>query len=136
MNKPLSAFYQQVRVYYEDTDAGGVVYHAKYLNFLERVRTDWLRAKGIEQKSLAEVEHIVFVITSLEIQYLKPAFLDDLLTIYLSPKKYRNASMDIMQRIFNNDILLVDATVKIACVNNKTLSPVRFPKHLKQEIMS
>jgi len=82
-------FTHHVRVYYEDTDAGGVVYHGQYLNFLERTRTEWLRSKGIEQRKLAENEKILFVIRSMDIQYIKPARLDDWLTVtcllYTSP---------------------------------------------------
>ncbi|WP_395373507.1 tol-pal system-associated acyl-CoA thioesterase [Marinicella sp. W31] len=129
-------FTHHVRVYYEDTDAGGVVYHSQYLNFLERTRTEWLRSKGIEQRKLVENEQILFVIRSMDIQYIKPARLDDWLTVTVEPMQYKKASMTLAQTISCGERQLVKAVVKIASLHSQAFKPIRFPDHLKQEIMS
>ena len=123
-----------VRVYYEDTDAGGVVYYANYLKFTERARTEWLRAGGFEQTDLAERHGIVFVVRSAAIEYLKPARFNDSLQVTVELIKVGAGQIDLAQRVIRNDDLLAKATVKIACVAFATMRPTRIPKALATRI--
>jgi len=93
------AFTWPIRVYWEDTDAGGVVYHASYLRFLERARTEWLRAQGVEQQRVRNDDGVVFVVRNLEIEFLLPARLDDELDVTVESGEWRSASMTFVQRI-------------------------------------
>jgi len=110
-----------IRVYYEDTDAGGVVYHASYLGFMERARTEWLRSLGLEQDELMKTHHLIFAVRSLTIDYLKPALFNDQLYVESSILKLGKASIVFKQQIkrTNQDIveLLIDSEVKIASIN-------------------
>ena len=125
-------FSWQVRVYYEDTDAGGVVYHANYLNFMERARTEWLRALGFEQTDLRDNLHIVIVIHSLQIVFKKPAKFNDLLTVKCHLTKLGNSSWHCTQSILRDDEVLIEAQVKAAFVNTKTFKPTRIPAAILQ----
>jgi acyl-CoA thioester hydrolase len=116
-----------VRVYYEDTDLGGVVYYANYLKFMERARTEWLRALGFEQTALARDHGAVFVVSSLAIDYLKPAAFNDELTVTVELKKLGAAQIMLKQRIARGAEALAAASVRIACVNTVTFRPVRIP---------
>ncbi len=136
MNENSHSIYRaKFRVYYEDTDAGGVVYHANYLNFFERVRTDWLRSCGIVQSRLAAQHDLKFAIHSMHIEYISPARLDDLITVSCQPVTFRNASMDIAQSMHVDERLLARAQVRAVCIRASDFKPVKFPHHLKQEIM-
>ena len=104
-----------VRVYYEDTDTAGVVYYAGYLRFLERGRTEWLRALGVEQFRLAQEAGIVFAVRALNIEYLKPARLDDVLAVLTELTLPGRAQVTLKQRIERDGETLVEATVRIAC---------------------
>ncbi len=124
------------RVYWEDTDAGGVVYYANYLKFLERARTEWLRAQGVSQRALAEERGIVFTVASLEISYRRPARLDDDLVVTCEPTRTGGASLLFAQRIYRRGAapavpeegeLLATAQVRVACVDTRTLRPQRLP---------
>ena len=117
-----------IRVYYEDTDAGGVVYHSQYLNFLERARTEWLRHFGFEQASLRENEAVIFVVHSINIQFKKSAKLDDLLTISSQVAEIGRASFEFLQIISLNQQTLIQAQVKLACVDAISFKPKPFPQ--------
>ena len=114
-------------MYYEDTDAGGVVYHSQYLNFLERARTEWLRHFGFEQASLRENEAVIFVVHSINIQFKKSAKLDDLLTISSQVTEIGRASFEFLQIISLNQQTLIQAQVKLACVDAISFKPKPFP---------
>ncbi len=119
-----------VRVYYEDTDAGGVVFYANYLKFLERARTEWLRALGVNQSALAAAERRVFVVQSLDMQYLRPARLDDLLTIHSRITRLGRASIHFAQRAERDGELLAAGNIQICCVDADTMRPAPLPRTL------
>lgn len=116
-----------VRVYYEDTDLGGVVYYANYLKYLERARTEWLRAAGFEQSALAAVHHVVFIVRSIALDYLRPARYDDRLEITVEPGEVGASRIALGQAVRRAEETLVTARVEIACVNTATFRPVRIP---------
>lgn len=128
---PPRPFELDIRVYYEDTDAGGVVYYANYLKFFERARTEWLRRLGIDQSRLAAHAQRLFVVKNVEIQYRKPAFLDDLLSLYSTLSRVGHASIAFEQRACRNGELLCESTVTVCCVDAKTLRPVPLTSELK-----
>ena len=119
----------EVRVYYEDTDLGGVVYYANYLKFLERGRTEALRRAGIDQRELKEERHLVFVVRRLAIEYLRPARFDDLLTVTTALERLRGASVEMRQAVLRDGVPLVTAEVTVACM---TLAgrPARLPREV------
>lgn len=123
----LGTFVWPVRVYYEDTDLGGVVYYANYLKFMERARTEWLRALGFEQTALARDHGAVFVVSSLTIDYLEPAAFNDELTVTVELEKLGAAQILLKQSIARGAKALATASVRIACVNTATFRPVRIP---------
>jgi len=129
-----------IRVYYEDTDAGGVVYYANYLRYFERARTEWLNQMKIDQVDLLE-QDVAFVVTKAEIDYLKPARLNDELMIYSKIKNVRAASVEFEQELFmqnknlDKPIMLNKANIKVACLRLKTFSPCRIPKTIKEEFL-
>ena len=127
----------QARVYWEDTDGGGIVYYANYLKFLERARSEWLRARGLSQRALALDPGIVFSVVALEAQYLRPARLDDLLAIGCEPALNGGASLAFEQNIWRDSIageLLLRATVRIACLDARSLKPKRLPEVIVREL--
>ena len=121
-----------VRVYYEDTDAGGVVYHGNYLNFGERGRTEFLRDVGFENKKLADSLGIIFVVRHVEIDYLKPAHLDDLLTQETAILELKNSSFVMSQKIFRDGEPISDMRVVLVCVETENYTPVRLPENVKE----
>jgi len=128
---PRAAFEWPVRVYWEDTDGGGVVYYANYLKFLERARTEWLRALGYSQTALAVDPGILFMVVNLQLEYLKPARLDDALRVTCEPERDGRVSMRIRQRILRDDVsgeTLVVADVRVACLDARSLRPRRIPE--------
>lgn len=122
-----SVFTWTVRVYYEDTDAGGIVYYANYLKFFERARTEWLRALGIHQQALLDAEGAAFVVRSASVDYVSAARLDDELTLTLSVEKLGRASVQFAQQAWRGDTLLSSATVKVGCVDAATMRPRAVP---------
>jgi acyl-CoA thioester hydrolase len=119
-----------VRVYYEDTDFSGVVYHASYLRFLERGRTEFLRAAGVDQSTLhAEGEGLIFAVRRMTIDYLKPARMDDVLLIETRTAELRGASLTIAQRVLRNEEVLVTAEVRVAAILGGR--PARIPDALR-----
>jgi acyl-CoA thioester hydrolase len=123
-----------VRVYYEDTDAGGVVYHSNYLNFMERARTEWLRDLGFEHNYLREQFKLVFVVHSVQITFKSPAKLNDLLTISSEIVKIGRGSFEFSQKITVNQQTLVEAQVKLACVDTLTFKPVGIPEQIREKM--
>jgi acyl-CoA thioester hydrolase len=128
------AFIWPVRVYYEDTDAAGVVYYANYLKFMERARTEWLRGEGFEQTRLAAEHDIAFVVTSLAIDYLKPGRFNDSLQVTVELIKVGAGHIRLNQRVLRGDEVLATSAVKVACVALRTLRPVRMPQPLAARI--
>ena len=132
----MSGFCWPARVYWEDTDGGAIVYYANYLRFLERSRTEWLRALGHSQLELAREPGILFTVVSLQVEYRAPARLDDELEITCEPHAEGAASLRFAQRIYRTDSaqragLLVEAQVRVACVDAGSLRPRRLPQFLR-----
>jgi acyl-CoA thioester hydrolase len=128
------SFTWPVRVYYEDTDLGGVVYYANYLKFMERARTEWLRALGFEQTALAREHGVVFVVSSLTIEYLRPAAFNDELTVTVELEKLGAGQIILRQGVARGAEQLVAASVRIGCVNTSTFRPVRIPEPVVTKI--
>ena len=129
----MSLFAWPARVYWEDTDGGGIVYYANYLRFLERARTEWLRSLGFSQQALARDPGIVFAVVSLNIDYRRPARLDDELIITCEPNLEGAVTIRFAQTIYRKESpesLLVEAGVRVACVDANTLRPKRLPDFL------
>ncbi|WP_231587186.1 tol-pal system-associated acyl-CoA thioesterase [Methylophilus sp. TWE2] len=120
-----------VRVYYEDTDAGGVVYHSRYLNFMERARTEWLRASGFTQSTLTQQEQVLFVVHSMQLQFKKPARLDDELEVFSQLMEMGRGSFSCRQHIMRDDTVLIEAQVKVACVDADSFKPTGIPARIK-----
>ncbi len=127
-------FLLPIRVYYQDTDTGGVVYHSSYLNFMERARYEWLRELGFNAKSMTEVHKIFFMIRSIQIDYVKPAVLDDLLNVTVTVKEVGRSRITLFQEVLCSQIKLVSATVHVVCVGADTLKPVSIPVPLREKI--
>jgi acyl-CoA thioester hydrolase len=119
-----------VRVYYEDTDFSGRVYHASYLRFLERGRTEWLRRRGFAHRELADTSGVAFAVRSLKIEYLAPALMDDLLTVETSLAKAGGASIEFEQRVLRDDKELVTASALVAAIRDGR--PARIPAGLRR----
>lgn len=128
-------FIWPVRVYYEDTDAAGVVFYANYLNFMERARTEWLRNIGFEQDKLKQEKNILFAVRSVTIDYLKPAYFNELLSVRSKLIDQRPASLVFNQSIFNdNNVKLCVAEIKIACLNSINMKPEPIPETILTEL--
>jgi acyl-CoA thioester hydrolase len=134
------AFGSIQRVYWEDTDAGGVVYYANYLKFLERARTEWLRAQGFSQHQLAREPGILFAVTHVEVSYQRPARLDDELLVTCELARAGAASLSFAQHIYrradapdapDDGELLTTAQVRVACIDARTLKAQRLPDFLQ-----
>ena len=125
----------QVRVYYEDTDFSGVVYHASYLRFMERGRTEMLRARGLSQGEIMAGnagEVFGFAVRSMTIEFLKPARMDDLLTIESTPRAIGGATLELDQRVLRGQEVLITASVRVACVAQGR--PARIPKAVREAL--
>ena len=135
-----AAFECAVRVYWEDTDAGGVVFYANYLKFFERARTEWLRALGLGQQALRDATGAIFIVSDTALRYLAPARLDDLLTVTVQPVDTGRASMTLQQQAWrNNDgaaghTLLCEGRIRIGCVDAISFRPRRFPEPVTQAL--
>jgi len=127
-------FHWDVRVYYEDTDAAGIVYYANYLKFMERARTEWLRSRGFDQSSLREQRGIVFVVTRLDVRYLKPARLDAQLRVMLELTRMGRAGFDMCQQVESGPDSLCTANVRIGCLDAVSMRPRRVPDTLLTEL--
>jgi acyl-CoA thioester hydrolase len=131
---PYPNFTLPVRVYYQDTDAGGVVYHSTYLDFLERARYEWLRDLGFDIHSLIQVHKVIFMVRSLGIEYLKPALLDDLLHVTVQAAELGRSRITISQHVLRGTTLLATATVQAVCVGAQSLRPVSVPVPLRRKL--
>jgi acyl-CoA thioester hydrolase len=120
-----------VRVYWEDTDGGGVVYYANYLKFFERARTEWLRARGVEQARLQAECDCIFVVSEVQLRYVLPARLDDLITVSVKVLERGRASLQLEQQAWRGEVLLAEGLVRIACVSAATLRPRRIPEEVR-----
>ena len=127
-------FILPLRVYYEDTDTAGIVYYANYLRYLDRGRTEWLRALGVEQLRLAEETGIVFAVRSLNIEYLKPARLDDRLAVLTELTLAGRAQVMLKQWIERGGETLVEATVRVACLDAKKMKPAALPAEIRRKM--
>lgn len=128
-----------LRVYYEDTDAGGVVYYANYLKFMERCRTEWVRSLGYGQAELAAQHRVVFVVRGVQANYLKPARLDDLLRVEMVLESLGRASLLVKQQVLRQlddgtAVVLVTGQVQLACVHPETFRPVAIPSFLMSQL--
>ncbi|MBI5330491.1 MAG: tol-pal system-associated acyl-CoA thioesterase [Betaproteobacteria bacterium] len=127
-------FFWPIRVYWEDTDAGGVVYYANYLKFLERARTEWLSALGLEQDRMGEEFGIIFVVRRVEADYLKPARFNDRLVIASELADLGRASLTMRQRVLRGEETLLTAAVQVACVDRSAFRPARIPQPVLQSL--
>ncbi len=121
------AFRHAIRVYWEDTDAGGVVFYANYLKFFERARTEWLRHLGIGQQDLRDRSGAIFVVTDTRVRHHAPARLDDLLGITVALHSAGQASMQMQQQAWRGELLLASGEIRIGCVDSGTFKPRRIP---------
>ena len=129
-------FSHPVRIYWEDTDAGGVVFYANYLKFFERARTEWLRSLGLAQQRLRDEEGLVFVVTDSQVRYVLPARLDDELTVRVTIAEAARATLTLAQSALRGSTLLADGRIGLACVDAATFRPRRFPKTLLDALAS
>ena len=125
-----------VRVYYEDTDAGGVVYFVNYLRFMERARTEWLRRLGFDQSELRERQGVLFVVRGVEATYQRPARLDDALTVQSRLAALSRAALRFEQSIVRDGETLVSGSSEVICVGASSLRPTRMPEPLMQVLRS
>ena len=121
-----------IRIYYEDTDAGGIVYNANYLKYAERGRTEFLRSTGFQSSIIHKEHSTIFVVRHVEIDYLKPSYLDDMLELRTSIEDMKNTSFTMRQQVYKGDELLTDMRVVLVCVNVDTYKPVRIPEGVKE----
>ena len=130
---PALEFAATFSIYWEDTDAGGVVYYANYLKFLERARTDWLRAMGVDQQQLRAQRCLQFVVVNITVDFLLPAVLHDEILVTATLERLAGATIHFKQTIERGGEQLIDATVRVACLDSGTLKPRAIPKDLFTE---
>jgi acyl-CoA thioester hydrolase len=133
VNKRDHVFTLPVRVYFQDTDAGGVVYHASYVNFMERARTEWLRSFGYTGAGLMSELGVMFVVRSLKLDYLKPAQLDDLLTVSAQLKEIGRSRVTLHQTVMRDEDKLVEAEIHLISVSVEHFKPVSVPEALREQ---
>ena len=122
-----------VRVYYQDTDAGGVVYHSNYVNFMERARTEWLRTFGYSNVGMMKELGVMFVVRSVKLDYLRPAQLDDLLEVTALIKEIGRSRVTLTQTVMRGEELLTEGEVHLVCVDVQTFKPVSVPEILRKQ---
>ena len=128
-------FKHLIKIYYEDTDAGGVVYYSNYLNFLERARTEMLESIGLSNKKLLEDHKTLIIVKSCNIEYVSPAKLEDKIQIYSSIESFKKASFVIIQNIKKDDNLIVQAKLKLVTVNEEG-KPIKIPSVLEKKLLT
>ena len=133
MSKHAQVFTLPIRVYFQDTDAGGVVYHASYVNFMERARTEWLRSFGFSNTGLMKELGVVFVVRSLKLDYLKPALLDDLLTVSAHLTEIGRSRLTLHQTTMRGDEVLVESEIHLVSIALDTFKPVSVPEVLREQ---
>jgi acyl-CoA thioester hydrolase len=121
-------------VYWEDTDAGGIVYYANYLKYFERARTEWLRSLGVEQGVLRQRLGAMFVVSRTAMRYLRPARLDDVLEVTVAVREAARVSLHLEQQALRGTELLAQGDVRIACVDAPTLKPRRIPDEVLSKL--
>jgi acyl-CoA thioester hydrolase len=129
-----SRFSLAVRVYWEDTDAGGIVFYANHLKYFERARTEWLRSLGFEQERMRREAGTLFVVAETSIRYHRPARLDDLLDVDVAIVEAGRASLKLAQSARRDGELLSEATIRLGCVDMQTMRPVRIPESILREL--
>lgn len=125
-----------IRVYYEDTDTGGVVYHSNYLNFMERARTEWLRSFGFEQDELRRRDGVIFAVSAVNIAFRKPARFNELLAVTVEVVRRGAASLTLAQEVRRADEVLASAEVRIACIDAERFAPVAIPAAVAARIVA
>ena len=130
------SFSHPVRIYWEDTDAGGVVFYANYLKFFERARTEWLRALGFGQQQMRAEQRLLFVVTDTQVRFLKPARLDDELTVTVQLASAARATLSLAQAALRGPALLADSRITLACVEAESFRPRRLPKSILDALAS
>ncbi|HEY2685388.1 MAG TPA: tol-pal system-associated acyl-CoA thioesterase [Steroidobacteraceae bacterium] len=134
LSQALHVYYQHAyRIYYEDTDLGGVVYYANYLKFMERCRTDWLWAMQVDQQRLRAERALQFAVINVNVDFLRPALLHDEILVTAALDRMSGATIQFKQTIMRGDEQLIDATVRAACLDSNTLKPRPIPKDLFPE---
>lgn len=133
MSKSRKPFVWPVRVYFQDTDAGGVVYHASYVNFFERARTEWLRTFGYSNAGLMNELGVMFVVRRLELNYLKPALLDDMLDVTAQVKELGRSRVTLLQTVLRDGEVLTEGEVHLVCVAADSFKPVSVPDVLRKQ---
>jgi acyl-CoA thioester hydrolase len=123
----------RTRIYWEDTDAGGVVYYANYLKFMERCRSDWMRALHIDQNQLRAERQLQFAVVSVSVDFMRPAVLNDEILVTAELERLSGATIVFKQTIARGDAQLIDASVRVACLDSGTLKPRPIPKDLFME---
>jgi len=132
---PAAASFQfRCRVYYEDTDAGGIVYYANYLKFMERARTEWLGHLGLEIVDLVEREGLLFAVRSVNMRYSRPARLNDRIVVTVEPTRIGGASLDLDQHIYRDGELLTRGWVQLACLDTVTYKPRALPSSVHAKL--
>ena len=132
----IKTFLFPVRIYFEDTDSGGVVYHSNYLKFMERARTEWLRSVGIDQRHLKHEAHIMFVVHRIDIQYKLPARFNDDLVVKSELIDIGSSKIEFRQMIYRDEEIFIEAHVDIACIDSEKFKPVRIPSTVIQAMES
>ncbi len=130
----MNEFSWPVRVYYEDTDSGGVVYYANYLKFFERARTEWLRSLGLNQDKLAQEQGLIFVVRRASLDFVRPARLDDLLKVTVEPLKLAHVYIQLAQEVMCGTQVLARAEIKVACLDLRAFKPVAIPQFLRDNL--
>ncbi|MFA5825465.1 MAG: tol-pal system-associated acyl-CoA thioesterase [Gallionellaceae bacterium] len=133
MSKHPKIFSFPVRVYFQDTDAGGVVYHANYVNFMERARTEWLRTFGYSNAAMMKELGVMFVVRSMKVDYLKPALLDDLLSVTARVKDLGRSRVTLLQTVSRGEELMTEGEVHLVCVTADSFKPVSVPDVLRKQ---
>lgn len=130
----MQSFRWPIRVYYEDTDAGGVVFYANYLGFMERARTEWLRALGFEQPEMAATDGVLFVVSAVNIKYLKPSRFNDSLQVTVEVVNVGGSRIRFLQQVLRGNEEIARAEVAVVCVSTDTFRPARMPDGLRTTI--
>jgi len=120
-----------IRIYYEDTDSGGVVYHSNYLKYMERARTEWLRDFKVDQKALKDNLNLMFVVHEIDIKFIRPAVFNDEIEVQTKKDKLGAVKIELEQKIFRSSELLIESRVVVASVNSISMKPMRIPNEIK-----
>jgi acyl-CoA thioester hydrolase len=120
-----------IRIYYEDTDSGGVVYHSNYLKYMERARTEWLRDFKVDQKALKDTLNLMFVVHEIDIKFIRPAVFNDEIEVQTKLDKLGSVKIELEQKIFRSSELLIESRVVVASVNSISMKPMRIPNEIK-----